>query len=102
MALDRDCAVAFGRFGELTLIAGGRVAASASLLPEHAHQPQEAVAQAVRIDDRRLVAAWCTAGKRGRACHVTRIQVEDQEDGNGSLKLTLDSDHVLPRCPAED
>jgi hypothetical protein len=100
--LDRDHAVAFGRFGELTLIAGGRVAASASLLPERARQPQEAVAQAVRIDDRTLVAAWCTAGRRGRACHVTRIQVEDPEDGNGGQTLTLDSDHVLPRCVAED
>lgn len=102
VVLDRDHAVAFGRFGELTLIAGGRVAASASVLPEHAYQPQEAVGWGVRIDDRTLVAAWCTAGRRRGACHVTRILVEDQEDGNGSLKLTLDSDHVLPRCAAED
>lgn len=97
VALDAEHFLVFGRFGEIALIARDRVIASADLLPAQARQPHPAKVQVVRLDERTLVAAWCSGSEHHEVCHVTRIAVEVGGDG-ARPEITLDSDQALPSC----
>jgi hypothetical protein len=99
VALDADHFLVFGLFGEIRLIARDRVIASAELLPERAH-PTDAAAQVVRLDERTVVAAWCTGVRPERDCHVTRISVVSVDRGarGEQPEIELESDRPLPFC----
>jgi hypothetical protein len=99
VALDADHAVVFGRFGELTLLDHGRVAVSASLVPDSAAQPHEAEAQVVRLDDHTLAAQWCSGEAPGRACHLTEIRARYRDASTARGELEVVDLRVLPRCP---
>jgi hypothetical protein len=100
VGVDADHFLAFGLFGELTLIAHGRVIASADLMPEHARQPHATAAHVVRLEDHTLAAAWCTGFAPDEGCHLTRISIDDGSEGSRP-EITLDSDRPLPACPSE-
>jgi hypothetical protein len=100
VALDADHFLVFGLFGEITLIARDRVVATAELLPDHARQPHQANAQVVRLDERTLVAAWCSGSEHNESCHVTRIAVGSVDLGarGEQPEIELESDRPLPLC----
>ena len=63
VALDGDVFVAFGGFGELTMIEHGQSVATANLLPESYTQPHEVTVHAVPLDHDTLARVVWPAGR---------------------------------------
>jgi hypothetical protein len=91
VALDAEHRVARDAFDEVVMIDHGRVTAAASLSND----------QAARLDDRTLAVLWCSGGDPDAACHLLRRQVEEQEPGSSSVKITTVDDYLVPRCHRE-
>jgi hypothetical protein len=100
VALDAEHFLVFGRFGEITLIARDRVVAAAERLPDQARQPHQAKAQVVWLDERTVVAAWCSGSEHEEDCHVTRIAVVSVDRGarGEQPEIELESDRPLSFC----
>jgi hypothetical protein len=94
IAVDADLYVAFGGFGEITMIAHGRNVATADFLPERTTMPIQVKVQAVALDHATVAAQWCTA----KACHLARIFLGGVDPDSKRSYIVLSDDLPLPRC----
>jgi len=94
IAVDADLFVAFGGFGELTMIAHGQRVTSVDLLPGSDTQPHQVTVHAAPLDQDTLAALWCTPS----LCHLTRIRLGRTESGSAPAYLELSEGVPLPSC----
>jgi hypothetical protein len=90
-----DRFLVFGQFGQISMIAHGRVIARSSLVSPSAGAI-EFDARAVPDGEGNMDALWC----RDTTCYVTRISVLQQLGYDVSIEL--EEHFVLPRCPGPD
>jgi hypothetical protein len=95
VAIDADLFVAFGGFGELTMIAHGRSVATAGFLPPTSTAPHDVTVHAVSLGHDIIAAQWCT----GTMCHLTRLYLGGTEPDSKRAYLDFQDDVPLPRCP---
>jgi hypothetical protein len=91
IVLDAEHRVVRGAFDELVMIDHGRVTATASLSDD----------QTLRLDDDTFAMLRCSADDSNAACHLLWRQVEVQEPGGASAKITTFSDDSVPKCHQE-